>query len=89
MSPFLVTSLHFLYLHLSTISQIMSSAYLSNTSLNTIISFTHYLPTAGLLLETFLPIPHIAQPTLHHHYSHFFDISITFTLIHPFYKHSH
>lgn len=46
-SPFLVTSPHFLYLHLPTISQIMSSACLSNRSLNSIISFTHYLPTAG------------------------------------------
>lgn len=45
-SPFLVTSPHFLYL-LSTLSQIMSSACLSNIPLNSIISFTHYLPTAG------------------------------------------
>jgi len=67
----------------------MSSACLSNTSLNSIISFTHYLPTAGLLPEIFLPTPHIAQPTPDHHYSHLFDISITLTLIHPFYKHSH
>jgi len=63
MSPFLVTSPHFLYLHLPTISQIMSSACLSNTSLNAIISFTHYLPTAGSLPRTFLPIPHMAQTT--------------------------
>ena len=36
-----------------------------------------------------MPIPHMVQPTPDNHYSHFFDISITFTLIHPFYKHSH
>jgi hypothetical protein len=70
MSPFLVTSPHFLYLHLPNISQIMSSACLSNTSLNSFISFTHYLPTAGLLPGTLLPIPHMAQPTPDHHYSH-------------------
>jgi hypothetical protein len=70
MSPFLVTSPHLLYLHLPTISQIMSSACLSNTSLNSMISFTHYLPTAGLLPGTLLPIPHMAQPTPDHHYSH-------------------